>query len=475
MSELPEWVKRHKKPGIAIEERNGRYYATRVKSVWDPNKGRARKITVEYLGVVTPEGIIPPKHKRPVKVGGIREAGHVLLLNHFAKPLLKPLQQYWPDTWQSILAAAVLKLIYLEPFKRLSFHYETSYASQLWPDAALSKNSITQLLEKLGSDWGAQRCFFEDISQGNTHIAIDLTQIFSASYNISWLEKGYNAEDIFYDQFQILLLWSIETHLPAFLKILPGTASSARNLLHAVYESNLRNVTVVGDKGFFSDENVRELEEAGVHYILALKRDTQFIEYPSATQYKNYFLYRDRAQWWRERMWKGRRVVVYLDKVMAGEEETMFLKRVEEGRSTMKEYRKHRNWFGTLALLTDTGMDAKELYEMYKTRREIEYAFDGLKNTLECDKTWIQSRESLQGYFFIHFISLYLYSQVLEHLRRKDLLQRYSVRDVLCFLSKVYTVDVNGKQVVGEITNSTRELIDALEIPITKNLGSQGA
>jgi len=36
----------------------------------------------------------------------------------------------------------------------------------------------------------------------------------------------------------------------------------------------------------------------------------------------------------------------------------------------------------------------------------------------------------------------------------------------------VYTVDVNGKQVVGEITKSTRELIDALEVPITKNLGS---
>ena len=35
-------------------------------------------------------------------------------------------------------------------------------------------------------------------------------------------------------------------------------------------------------------------------------------------------------------------------------------------------------------------------------------------------------------------------------------------------------MDVNGKQVVGYVTNSTRKLIDALEVPITRNLGSLG-
>ena len=138
----------------------------------------------------------------------------------------------------------------------------------------------------------------------------------------------------------------------------------------------------------------------------------------------------------------------------------------------MKDHRARRNRFGTLAILTDTGMDPKRLYEFYKQRRDIEQSFDSLKNTLEGDKTWMQGRESLRGYYFILFIALHMYSQVLDHLRRKDLLKRYSVHDVLWQLSKVYLVDVDGRDMVGEVTKSTRKVIDVLEIPITENLGS---
>jgi len=38
MPELPEWVKRHKKEGIAIEERNERYYAAHwCKGIYIPS------------------------------------------------------------------------------------------------------------------------------------------------------------------------------------------------------------------------------------------------------------------------------------------------------------------------------------------------------------------------------------------------------------------------------------------------------
>ena len=36
----------------------------KVKSVWDPSKKRARKITGEYLGKNTPEGVIKSRHER---------------------------------------------------------------------------------------------------------------------------------------------------------------------------------------------------------------------------------------------------------------------------------------------------------------------------------------------------------------------------------------------------------------------------
>ena len=122
--------------------------------------------------------------------------------------------------------------------------------------------------------------------------------------------------------------------------------------------------------------------------------------------------------------------------------------------------------------MTDTGLAPNRLYELYKQRREIEQSFDALMNTLDGDKTWMQSRECLQGYLFMLFIALHLYSQVLDHLRRKRLLEQHSVHDVLRQLSKVYTVCVDGKDIVSEELKSVRELIAKLEVPITKKLGS---
>lgn len=472
MSQLPEWVLKYKTKGIAIENRDGHYYARRIHSIWNPEKSRAQRITDEYLGVVTPDGILPPKHKRPKKVSAILEAGNIIFLERFAKNIVRPLREFWPDSWQSIIAAGVLKLVYLDPLKRLSFRYETSFASRLWPEAHLSKNCLTQLLEQLGRDWGSQLSFFEEISKAESHMAIDLTQILSYSENIYWLEKGYNAQGLWHDQLQILLLWGIDAHLPGFLKILPGTASSAQNLVRAVQESKLRNVIVIGDKAFFSEDNVKDLEKYETHYALALRRDLPFLRYPTNSRYQKYFLYRKSAQWWLEYMWCDRRVVQYLDKQIAAEEEVAFLQRIEEKKVSKGEYRANKNRFGTLAILTDTGLPPQRLYELYKQRREIESSFDTLKNTLEGDKTWMQSRESLQGYFFILFIALHLYSQALDHLRRKDLLKKYSVHDVLSALSKVYLICVDGQDIVAEVTKSTRELIAELEMPITQKLGS---
>ncbi|MEM4293148.1 MAG: hypothetical protein QXJ27_03135 [Thermoplasmata archaeon] len=74
---------KHKTKGIEIDIKNGRYYARRVHSEWDPVKKRPKKVTDEYLGVVTPEGIIPSKHRR--KPMAILECGNINYIAKFAK------------------------------------------------------------------------------------------------------------------------------------------------------------------------------------------------------------------------------------------------------------------------------------------------------------------------------------------------------------------------------------------------------
>ena len=59
----PDWVLKHKIPGTQITKINGRYYLYKVSSQYNKTKKRSQKKTEEYLGVITKEGLIPPKRK----------------------------------------------------------------------------------------------------------------------------------------------------------------------------------------------------------------------------------------------------------------------------------------------------------------------------------------------------------------------------------------------------------------------------
>lgn len=474
---FPDWVEKHRKTGREIRFQRGQYYAYRVTSKYDPALKRSKKVTLEYLGTITPDGLAAPKHKRPPLLGGRLDAGNIVFLDRFVQALQPAVEASFPDDSQSLLAAAVLKLCYLEPCSRLQLRYETSLVKRRWPDATLDDDAFPRLLRRIGFQWAAQRDVFRALARDEAHMAIDLSHVFSESQNIPWLEYGHNGDDVWRPQLQVLLCWGTATHRPGFLQLLLGATNSAQTLATAIKEAPLQEAIAIMDKGFWSPENVKVFETAGVHYAMALKRDIPIVDLKPHTRYHKHFIYRDHAQWWRKDEFEGRTVYHYLDKRIADEEESAYLRRIEKAETDAQKrkiraaYRKAQNELGTLSILTDAGLTAAQTYELYKERRDVEYAYDALQNELRGDVTWMRSKESMVAYHFILFLSLHLYSQVLDHLKRKKMLSTYSVRDVLTYLSKVDVVEVNGKEYALPVTRQTQTVIDNLEVPITENLG----
>lgn len=65
----PDWVLKHKLPNTEIRCIRGRYYLYSITSVWSPEKGRNKKVTLKSLGVITQEyGLIPRGMSRRGKV-----------------------------------------------------------------------------------------------------------------------------------------------------------------------------------------------------------------------------------------------------------------------------------------------------------------------------------------------------------------------------------------------------------------------
>lgn len=472
MPDLPDWVLKHKKKGVEIQERGeGNYYAYKITSKWDPEKGRPQKITEKYLGkVVKGKGIVPPKPKRERKVEAVLETGNIQLIKHVLKPLEESLKEEFPNSFQTILSAAALKLCYGSPLKNMKMHHETSWSHRTWPQASLSKNTLTEKLWEWGRNHGKRLKTYRSLLDDADNIAIDLSQVFSESENINWLEAGHNILKEHKKQLQLLLIYNLSQHVPAFLKLLPGSIRDVSSLENAVREAGLEDILLVFDKGFWSDDNLEDLEDRDLGYLAAVRRNAKMLKMKPETAYRDYFPWRNRFIWHRSYSVEKGMVHHFLDKKLRAEEENKVLQRIEDGKEEPEALKKKRDRLGTLALLTNRDFNPEEAYKLYKQRNEIEKAFDGLMNTLEADKSYMQDPEAIQGYMFVQFAALYAYSKIQGILREKGLISKYSVRDVLTYLSKVYRVTVNGDLTKSEVPKKTRDMIEKLNLPITQNL-----
>lgn len=476
-SSLPGWVEKHKREGVEIRLQRGHYYAYKVTSKWDADLGRSRKVTQAYLGAVRKEGIVAPRIRRPESYGGALDAGNLRYLDPFLNALEPSVRDAFPHDWQSLMAAAALRLCYLEPCSRLRLRYETSIAKRRWPEAHVSDDALPGLLRRVGFQWAAQRDVFAALARDEKHMAIDLSHVFSESQNIPWLEVGHNGDNVWRPQLQVLLCWGITTHRPGFLQLLSGATHSAQTLAHALKEAPVQEAVVVVDRGFWSPDNVKVLEAERVHYVMVLRGDLPFVRVRPHAEYANRFLYEGHTQWWRKDEWDGRTIYHYWDKKLASEQEDTWMRRIEKAsdetaRATLvAAYEEARHTLGTLHLLTDAGLDAAATFALYKERNQVEEGYDALQNTLHGDVSYMRTRESTVGLHFILFLALHLYSQVLAHLKRKKMLSTYSVRDVLTYLTKVMVVEVDGKDVPLPVTRQTETILRRLEVPITEKTG----
>ena len=126
-----------------------------------------------------------------------------------------------------------------------------------------------------------------------------------------------------------------------------------------------------------------------------------------------------------------------------------------------------QNSFGTIAFHTNLKDDAKEIYALYKTRGEIEQSFDFLKNLLDQDHTYLQSKYAVESWAFINHISLMLVYEVYSALKTGGLLSKYSVQDFITHLKYIHRLKINNSWVTGEISGKTQKLLDALNVHIT--------
>lgn len=469
----------HKIKGSEIKFINGNYYLYKVSSRWNKEKKRAEKISGEFIGRITPEGLLTRSTGTPqilAKSVSVKEYGasHYLYKEH--TDILQALQTHFPDWHKELFVLSAYRLLHHAPLKNMPLYYEQSFLSELLPAAQLSDKNITALLRSVGSQREQIVNCLKALMKGNSFILLDVTHITSFSEELDLAQVGYNSQRTFDPQVNLFFMFSTDLSLPVYYRLLPGNVRDVSAMKLSILESGLQNIIIVADKGFCSQKNIADLDEAQLMYLLPLRRNSSLVNYTALHTNKGqqlqYFLYKQQPIWYyTTQLPDNKRIIVFVNDYLKATEKQDFIRRIENQTKgyDMDTFYQKQDAFGSLALLTNLSDDyqPEQIYQRYKTRTHIEQLFDAFKNILHADRTYMRGGAEMEAWLFINFMATVFYYQLYKILTERRLLKKYTPKDILLHLSGIKALKINQNWEIAEIPKKTAELIVKIEKPIT--------
>lgn len=479
----PAWALNHRRPGTELRCIKGRYYLYAYKTVYDKVKKKPKKISGEILGSITQKGGFIPSAKRNLedtasrKVNGTvlcKEYGVASLLSSKFKEYQKALEVVFKDDWKYLLAIAYCRFIYRCPLKSIPYRLSSSFLPELLGFEPFSEKQSSIVLKRIGANREAMLSYMKSFIKPGDYLLMDATNVFSRSTYIPLARKGYNSHLQYDSQFNLMYIYSADNRMPVYYRLLPGNIREVKAFKNSLLEAGLKKAIIVADKGFYSDSNIQLLQEEKLDFVLPLKRDNTQIDYSAIAdntfkEHALYFEHEKRAIWYKKYpLSKGLHLCLYLDEQLRVKEEADYLTRIKTHPEdySIEAYRLKRHRFGTIALLTDLKTDEEDVYETYKSRMAIELMFDGMKNILEADHTYMQDEQTLEGWMFINHITLQWYQHLYIELKEKKLLKLISVNDYIQILTDVKKIKINGQWYFNEVTAYTHKLMDKIGIQL---------
>lgn len=484
MKNFPDWVLKHKRKGVELRKIRGHYYVYEVSSKWNKDLKRSQKITGKYLGTITEADGFVPKRTKQVKIGkknpekkpviNVKEWGISNFIQENLNRYIELLQKHFPSMWQSILALSYGRFTESSPMKNMKFHYQNSFISELYPDAKISKNSISKILLELGKDRGSIVNFFKEFNSEEDKIIFDGTDLLSNSKKMDFPKLSKTKKGSFDFIVNIMFIFSVKSRLPVYYRTLPGNIRDVKAFKLSLLESNITDALIVLDKGFFSEDNIKKLKDENLDFMISLRRSSTLIDYTffetaAKDSLDGFFKYEGNIIWYKTYKTEKGIVHTFLNDELKAEESKDYLNRIETHpeKYSIEGFHQNAKKFGTLSILSNTDNKAEIIYGFYKNRNQVELMIDAFKNLISADASYMQNEFSLEAWMFINYIALHWYYIMLNKLKASKLNNKFSPTDLIKFLKEVKKVKINNKWYDAELTANTSDIINKLNAPIT--------
>ncbi|MCY1150826.1 MAG: hypothetical protein PQJ49_05435 [Sphaerochaetaceae bacterium] len=264
----PAWVLNFKKPiGTEIKYINGHWYLYERSSIWDSEKGKAKKKSGKLIGTITENGLILKKEKQNVEAISCFEFGASTFLFDHSSDLRERLETYYSDFWKPIYALVLMKVkenCCLSEFRIL---YEVSFLKFKIGKLTNQKIDIKKAIIYLAEQIEILENFF-NIEECN--------QLLSYYENLTKKEftvGSYFLDNLSYKNLQEdILLLKRETSSKTREETLSyGLAIINYMAIHVINSIN----TLIAEKGYYNTYRVESVIQS-LKTVYALKNNRNF-------------------------------------------------------------------------------------------------------------------------------------------------------------------------------------------------------
>lgn len=509
-----------------IKQKKGTHiYAYKEESAyWDKQKQQCRK-KLTYLGKVdqgTGE-IIPKKPGKALLPKSIYNFGGSFLCQEIAKKIkLQNILEsiFGEQRTTDLLLVAIFKIITSDPMYLFSDWIDTVVL-----ESDLTSQRISEFLKQLSKESSLIDEFFSswtNLNKSRQAVMFDITSISSYSNNIDIVESGYNRDGESLEQINLGL---ISSDLPLAYRIYPGSINDVVTLkmqLKLFKSLSLKIEYLVMDKGFYSYKNLEELDKTNYNYIIpasfSVNLFKKLIEQHSAEleRVDSSFAFQEKdnihylhkkvklkslninAHIFLDPLKRVLSANAFLNKLnvfeehfheykfvdieevrtfisqSVGEHSYYLIEEDEQGFSITRDNKavsKTLKRFGVFILLSNQEMDKNQILKLYREKDSVEKIFDTLKNSLKEKRLRVHSEDTLNGKMFVLFISLIIYTYMINQVKKNKTISKYSIPQVFKELDKIRLIILtDGTKHFSELSKKQKDILKAFDLKIPNSL-----
>ena len=461
---VPEKIRKIPRPRNTIVVDNGRpgsnRYAVRSRAgVKYVSGGNPQPRNGKVVGHIV-DGKYVPLHEPTAASGAdMLSYGSAAFAKSLTNDLLEELMQVYPakDAY-TIMAIATLRII--KPSitaHRMSTHYHRTFVCKHYPGIALSPNSISAFLQRLGKDGGKRRQFYQlraSATAEDHHLAIDGTLKQDTSKVNDLSAFSYKARVKGCRDVSVLYAYDIEIMEPICAEVFPGNSIDASSYASFIRDNDIRKGLIVADKGFPPSQIMGELEtRPDLHFLTPIKRnDARILKHDMLSFEGVLEGVDDHVVYKKCCLADGRYLYSFRSAKQAAAEEAAYLSQRKRRKDfDADNYAKKRLMFGVIVFESDMDLEPRTAYISYDDRWLLELVFKRYKNDECLDRTNVQGDFSLLGSEFINFIATVTTCRMLRKARECGLLDKMSFGELLDDLSSAWRmVDASETPSTGD-------------------------